>query len=170
MPLRIASSIDKSKFILFAINIYKREGTIPVDEIFSYINQHKDLVKVASEFNATREDISSIMGGMLTSGTAGFHKGHFSPISGVLFADTLAFLLRGQRGQIPEINTYIEVEEYFRTGSLFFKPEIASRHHHRSSVHEERGAMIAIGLLRIARFIPIALIVLAGILFIHFFG
>ena len=76
---------------------------------------------------------------MLESGASDSYKGHFSPISGVLFADTLAYLLRGQRGQVSKIDSYYEVNEYFRTGAMLFKPEVTFRKNQMRSFHENKG-------------------------------
>ena len=64
---------------------------------------------------------------MIASGSASEAKGHFTPISGLLFPDTLAYLLRGQRGQISKTETYYQVMRHFETGSLIFMPEIEAR-------------------------------------------
>ena len=125
--IRFFSSIKKSKFIVYAANKHLQEGIIVTDEILDFINNHKDLSIVSKAFNATGDDIENIIKGMMASGAGGCHRGHFSPISGVLFTDTLAYLLRGQRGQIPEPDSYYEVNEYFRSGAMLFEPEITFR-------------------------------------------
>ena len=134
----IFASIKKSKFIIHVVNKCA-DGDMPVDEILGFITKHKDLSKVAREFNTTRDDIENIINGMLASGAADSYRGHFSPISGVLFADTLAYLLRGQRGQVSKIDSYYEVNEYFRTGAMLFKPEVTFRKNQMRSFHENKG-------------------------------
>ena len=100
---------------------------IPIDEIFVFIKTTEPLASVAKKFNLSKEDLNKITQGMLASGAAGSHKGHFTPISGILFPDTLAYLIRGQRGQISEIDSYYEVNEYFRRGATVFGPEVRLR-------------------------------------------
>ena len=131
--IRVFSSIKKSKFIVYASNKHLQEGNMPVGEIFDFITKHKDLSKVAQEFNATKADIENIINGMLGSLHSGVHKGHFTPVSGVLFADTLSYLLRSQRGQVSENAAYMEVNHHFLSGKMLFEPEVEARKHLRPS-------------------------------------
>ena len=78
--IRFFSSIKKSKFIAYASNKHLKEGNMPAGEIFDFITKHKDLSRVAREFNATRDDIEHIINGMLGSLHSGVHKGHFTPV------------------------------------------------------------------------------------------
>ena len=98
----IFDSVKKSKFIKHAMRRYKQEGSIPVDEIFEFIQKTEPLSSVATDFDLTKDDLKNITLGMIASGSASEAKGHFTPISGLLFPDTLAYLLRGQRGQISK--------------------------------------------------------------------
>ena len=122
----IFASIKKSKFIVYVIN-KGADGDLAVDEIFDFITKHKDLSKIAKEFSATENDIENIMKGMLNSGATSSYKGHFSPVSGVLFADTLAYLLRSERGQISKNIAYMAVDCHFARGNMIFEPEVALR-------------------------------------------
>ena len=115
-------TFKKSKFIKRAIRRYMEEGEAPVDEIYEFIKGNKQLAPVAESFELTKEDVNHIIVGMMACGAGGRHKGHFSPISGLLFADTLAHLLRAQRGHFSEVDAYYEVNEHFRTGALVFRP------------------------------------------------
>ena len=137
--MRFFSSIKKSKFIIDASNKHLKEGNMPIGEIFDFITKHKDLSKIAKEFNATRDDIENIINGMLGSLHSGVHKGHFTPVSGVLFADTLAYLLRSERGQVSKDTAYMEVNYHFLRGKMIFEPEITFRQHQGSPFHEARG-------------------------------
>ena len=181
----MSGTFEKSRFILYAIE-QCRDGEAPIDEIFEFIKESKQLAPVAESFELTREDLDDIIDGMVACDAAGSHNGHFSPISGVLFAayrlrgrsrtasqgrsngqipkvgsakfyhkvdeygsaqyrgvlfaDTLAYLLRAVRGQIPKVGAYHKVDEYFRTGSLVFEPEVKIRQQEMKAFHEERGA------------------------------
>ena len=128
--IRFFSSIKKSKFIAYASNKHLKEGNMPAGEIFDFITKHKDLSRVAREFNATRDDIEHIINGMLGSLHSGVHKGHFTPVSGVLFADTLAYLLRSERGHVSKDTAYMEVNYHFLSGKMIFEPEVQARKHH----------------------------------------
>ena len=127
--MRFLSSIKKSRFIAHASNKYLKEGTLPAHEIFKFITAHKDLSRVAKEFNATVDDIENLFTGMLASPHIGhvIDRGHFVPVSGLLFADTLSYLLRSQRGQVSENVAYMEVGYHFSSGQLLFEPEIQLR-------------------------------------------
>ena len=125
--IRFFSSIKKSKFIIYAANKYLLENTLVVHEIFDFITKHKDLSKVAIEFNATPEDIENIINGMIEHPQSGVYRNHFTPVSGVLFADTLAYLLRSARDQVSEDTAYMEVNNYFLAGDMIFEPEVEAR-------------------------------------------
>lgn len=96
-----------------------------IDDIYSFL-QADDLFRtVLAHFNANRKDVEAIVLGLMMSGAGGTYRGHFVPVSAVLFPDTLAYLLRSERGQVGKAEAYFQVEEYFRTGAMIFEPERA---------------------------------------------
>jgi hypothetical protein len=96
-----------------------------IDDIYSYLQADEQFRTVLTHFGADRKDIEAIVSGLMMSGHGGTHRGHFVPVSAVLFQDTLAYLLRAERGQVGKAEAYFQVEQYFRTGSLVFEPERA---------------------------------------------
>ena len=125
----IFDSFKKSKFIKQAIGKYEADGTIPVNDILVFIRTTEPLASVAKQFSLTRNDLENIAWGMMANGAASNAKGHFTTISGLLFPDTLAYLLRGERGQldVSKTETYHQVMTHFETGSLVFMPETVAR-------------------------------------------
>lgn len=94
-----------------------------VSEIFAFYQTDDAFKSIISNFNATPKDIESIIQGLMFSGAGGAYRGHFVPVSAVLFHDTLAYLLRSERGEVPKAQTYIEIQEYFQSGGIVFEPE-----------------------------------------------
>ncbi len=96
-----------------------------VKEIFDFYQTDEAFLKILSTFNATQADIKEIILGLEFSGAGGTYKGHYVPVSAVLFHDTLAYLLRTERGQVEKKKAYYEVMNYFQTGGIVFEPEHA---------------------------------------------
>ena len=96
-----------------------------LDEVYAYLKADDVFGAVLEHFDATRTDIEAIVIGLMMSGNGGTYKGHFVPVSAVLFPDTLAYLLRSERGQIEKADAYFQVSEFFRAGKLVFEPERA---------------------------------------------
>lgn len=125
---RLRRSVRKSRLIKKAtarIRSIDLHGA--VDEIYRYLCSDDIFKEVIRHFNATRDDIEAIMLGLMLSGAGATHRGHFVPVSAVLFPSTLAYLLRSERGQISKGEAYFQVHDYFRQGAIFFAPEVALR-------------------------------------------
>jgi len=94
-----------------------------VQEIFAFLQSDKAFVSIIDHFNATPGDIKSIITGLMFSGDGSTVRGHYIPVSAVLFHDTLAYMLRSERGQVAKPKAYSEIQEYFQSGAIVFKPE-----------------------------------------------
>jgi len=110
-----------AQFVKAAASAGQKDAII--QEIYGYIVADPVLSPVLSAFDGTEHDIKAIIAGMEAAGAGGDYRGHYAPISGVLFADTLAYLLRAQRGQVPEADAYFDVMMYWKTGARVFEPE-----------------------------------------------
>jgi hypothetical protein len=92
-------------------------------EIFAYLNTDDVSREILSSFDGKKEDIQAIVLGIMASGAGGTFKGHFVPVSAVLFPDTLAYLLGSERGQVGKAEAYFQVMSYFQSGAIVFKPK-----------------------------------------------
>ena len=72
----MSGTFEKSRFILYAIE-QCRDGEAPIDEIFEFIKESKQLAPVAESFELTREDLDDIIDGMVACDAAGSHNGQF---------------------------------------------------------------------------------------------
>ncbi len=99
--------------------------TLAIQEIFKFYQSDDTFKNILDHFNATPDDIEAIIKGLMFSGAGGKYKGHFIPVSAVLFQDTLAYLLRSERGQVTKSQAYFEILEYFQSGAIVFEPEKA---------------------------------------------
>ena len=94
-----------------------------IDDIHSFMISDQVFAKVLERFNATKSDIEAIMFGIMAAGAGGTYRGHFVPVSALLFPDTLTYLLRAERGEVGKAEAYSQVLEYFRTGAIVFESE-----------------------------------------------
>ncbi|MCA0894029.1 hypothetical protein [Microbulbifer agarilyticus] len=96
-----------------------------VEEICAFYKKDEAFSNIIDHFKATPADVESIIKGIMFSGFGGSVKGHYVPVSAVLFHDTLAYMLRVERGQVSKSQAYFEVQDYFNSGSIVFQPERA---------------------------------------------
>lgn len=117
-------SAGKSNFIKSASHKFRSgKQKEAVDEIYEYMENDEQFSKVLRHFTATRDDIEHIIFGIMASGAGTTARGHFVPVSAVLFPDTLAYLLRAERGQVSPAEAHFQVMDYFESGALVFQPE-----------------------------------------------
>jgi hypothetical protein len=107
-------------------NVHSGDMASAMEEIFKYYGTDPLFDQVLREFNATRDDIEAIILGCRAAGT-GTYRGHFVPVSAVLYPMTLSYLLRSQRGEVPKAEAYYHVDKYFESGALVFEAERAVR-------------------------------------------
>lgn len=121
---KLKKSVVKSKLIKSA-TLKAQSGFLEpaVNEIFDFYKTDDAFTSIIEHFNATPKDIESIIQGLMFSGAGGTYRGHFVPVSSVLFHDTLSYLLRSERGQVPKAQAYFEIQDYFRSGGVVFEPE-----------------------------------------------
>lgn len=94
-----------------------------IDEIFSYLKSDDVFRGVLAHHDGKKEDIKAIVLGIMASGAGGTFRGHFVPVSAVLFPDTLAFLLGAERKGLSKAEANYQVMNYFQSGAFIFKPE-----------------------------------------------
>ena len=94
-----------------------------VHEIFSVYESDEAFTNIIARFDVSPADMKAIITGLMFSGAGGTYRGHFVPVSAVLFHDTLAYLLRSERGQVPKAQAYFAIQEYFQSGEIVFQPE-----------------------------------------------
>jgi hypothetical protein len=99
-----------------------------VDDIYKYYNTDETFARILDQFKATPQDIASIILGCMAAGAGGTYRGHYVPVSAVLYPDTLAYMLRALRGQVPKGEAYHSVMDYFESGAIVFQPERAVPH------------------------------------------
>jgi hypothetical protein len=119
-------SLAKSRLIRSA-TAHVRAGQleVAVEEIWGFISVDPVFARVLQHFAAGRHEISKAIQGMMMGGAGQTFRGHFVPVSALLFPDTLAYVLRAERGQVPRIAAYFELVEYFRKREMVFRPERA---------------------------------------------
>jgi phage shock protein PspC (stress-responsive transcriptional regulator) len=109
----------------------KLQSGAPISTVTAGIAKYYETDQVFSnvlrEFNATMEDVQAIILGLMAAGAGGTYRGHFVPVSAVLYPLTLSYLLRARRGEVPTAQAYGEIMEYFRSGPIMFEPEQAIR-------------------------------------------
>lgn len=108
-----------------AKQVQSGQSALAVDEIFDFLQSDEAFRRIIAHFKATPTDIKEIITGLMFSGAGGTYRGHFVPVSAVLLHDTLAYLLRTQRGQVSRAQAYFEVLDYFQSGGIVFQPERA---------------------------------------------
>ncbi len=96
-----------------------------IDTIYAHLRSNPIFAPVLAHFSATKDDIEAIVAGIMMSGNGARYGNHFVPVSAVLFPDTLAYLLRAERGQVSKAEAYFQVNDYFRRGATIFEPEKA---------------------------------------------
>lgn len=120
---KFRNSASKSHLIQTASqHVQAGQLNVAVQDIFSFYQSDEAFKNILAYFKATPKDIEEIIIGLMFSG-AGVCGKHFVPVSAVLFHDTLAYLLRVERGQVQKTQAYFEVQEYFRSGAIVFEPE-----------------------------------------------
>jgi hypothetical protein len=97
-----------------------------MEDIFRYYETDPLFDQILREFDATKGDIEAIILSFMAAG-AGTYRGHFVPVSAVLYPMTLSYLLRSQRGEVPKAEAYYYVDTYFESGAMVFEPERAIR-------------------------------------------
>ena len=123
---KLKQSISKSRMMQSAAQQVQSGHLAPaLQSIFEYYQSDEAFKRILAHFKATPADIESIITGLMFFGAGGTFKGHFVPVSAVLFHDTLAYLLRAERGQVSKARAYIKVLDYFQSGSVIFQPERA---------------------------------------------
>lgn len=120
----IRRSVGKSRLIKDATANFKQGYTgEAIDQIYDYLSKDETFFQVLEYFQASRKDLETIIWEFMASGAGGTYKGHFVPVSAVLFPDTLAYLLRAERGQVNKTEAFFQIQEYFRSGGIHFEPE-----------------------------------------------
>ena len=94
-----------------------------INDIYEFMKSDELFSAVLDEFGATSEDLSEIISGMMMAGAGATYRGHYVPVSALLFPDTLAYLLRSQRSDVDKAEAYFEVLDYFQTGAIRFQPK-----------------------------------------------
>jgi hypothetical protein len=123
---KLKQSTSKSRLMQSAAQqVQSGQLASAIQSIFAYYQSDEAFKNILTHFKATPADIDSIVTGLMFSGAGGTFKGHFVPVSAVLFHDTLAYLLRAERGQVPKVQAYVEVLDYFQSGATIFQPERA---------------------------------------------
>ncbi|MCL7423277.1 MAG: hypothetical protein M8364_20515 [Methylobacter sp.] len=113
---KFKQSATKSRLMQSAAQQVQSGQMAPaLKSIFDYYQADEALKHILAHFEATPADIEAIITGLMFSGAGGTFKGHFVPVSTVLLHDTLAYLLRAERGQIPKAQAYFEVRDYFQS-------------------------------------------------------
>ena len=123
---RLKQSLSKAKLMKSAAKQVEagRAGDA-ANEIFAFYQTDPSFQLIISTFKATPADIESIMLRLMFSGAGGKYRGLYVPVSAVLVYDTLAYLLRSERGQVQKAQAYSEVMDYFQKGKMVFEPERA---------------------------------------------
>jgi TPR repeat protein len=94
-----------------------------IDEIYKYYDTEPAIyAAILSRFHATKDDIRSIMMNLAAAG-GGTYRGHFVPVSAVIYPMTLSYMLRTLCGQVEVADAYYAVDEFFRTGALVLQAE-----------------------------------------------
>ena len=94
-----------------------------VKSIYAYHKSDKEFMSIHEHFSSSEADIEKIIKAIMASGFGGTIRGHYVPVSAVLFHDTFAYMLRAQNGQVEKGKAYFQVQDYFATGEIIFKPE-----------------------------------------------
>jgi len=103
------SSLGKSGKIAYLGSKYKDNPRNPnaVPELYEYIMSHDTLRTVMQKHNATLQDLEKIYELLLVS-CCYEEKGHFLPISALLFGQPLDYLLTNKdNANIYEIENYV---------------------------------------------------------------
>jgi hypothetical protein len=96
-----------------------------VSEIWSFMESDAVFANVIKHFSASKNDVADIITNLMFAGAGGTYRGHFVPVSAVLFPDTFAYCLRAQRGQVSKAEAAYQVMTYFESGAMVFAPERA---------------------------------------------
>lgn len=119
-------SAAKSRLIQSAAKqVQSGQTAAAVGDIFDFLQTDEAFRRIIAHFKATATDIERIIIGLMFSGAGGTYRGHFVPVSAVLFHDTLAYMLRVERGQVSRAQAYFDVLDYFQSGGVVFQPERA---------------------------------------------
>jgi len=118
--------IRQVRLMKAAVRNFQLGETQWLQNIYDYYATDPIFSSVLRQFNATPEDIRSIVLGCAAAGT-GTYRGHFVPISAVLYPLTLSYMLRMRRGEIAPAQAHYEVDKYFESGAIVFEPEVAIR-------------------------------------------
>lgn len=117
-------SIGKSRLMKRAARDFKSgRADVAIREILEYLSADPQFAHVVAHFSATREDIETIAWEFMAGGMGDTPNGHFVPVSALLFPDTLAYLLRAERGQVEKALARQQVYEYFLHDAIQFEPE-----------------------------------------------
>lgn len=98
-----------------------KTGTSPLEDIFTFYNSDAQFAAIIKNFKITEDEVSKIMLTLMLN-AGGTYRGHFVPISALLFPDTLVYMLRAHRGEVPLAEACAQVDGYFRTGAIIFDP------------------------------------------------
>jgi hypothetical protein len=98
-----------------------------MEDIAKYYETDPIFPNLLQEFNATMKDVEEIILAQMAAGAGETWRGHYVPVSAVLYPLTLSYLLRVRRGEVPPAQAYFEIMEYFRSGAMIFGPEQAIR-------------------------------------------
>ena len=109
-----------------------------MEDIAKYYETDPIFSNILYEFNATLQDVEAIIISLMAAGAGETWRGHFVPISAVLYPLTLSYLLRVRRGEVPPAQAYFEIMAYFRSGAMMFGPEQAIR---QSQAKQSAAAM-----------------------------
>ena len=87
---KLKQSASKSKLIKTAsAHVQAGQIDLAVQEIYEYLQGEDVFQSILATFDATDKDIEAIISGIMMSGFGAEFRGHYVPVSSVLFHDTL---------------------------------------------------------------------------------
>jgi len=101
-----------------------------VETIYSCLNSNESLKSVVALFCITRGEVKLVLGQLLTFTDEELHAGHFIAVEAMVCQDTLCYLMRAERYQIPKHEAYAAVRDFCKANGRVFKPEYAYRAKH----------------------------------------
>lgn len=91
--------------------------------LYAYLQVDENLSAVLTHFKATRDELFMCYSMQRTLSEDAMRTGHLVAAEALLNLDTLSYLIRAERRQVPQIEAHEAVLHFIQSKGLVFQPE-----------------------------------------------
>jgi len=94
-----------------------------IETIYSCLMTNEKLDFVITRFFITRDDVYRVLGQMLKFTNEELHAGHYIAVEALVCQETLCYLMRAERGEVPKHPAFQAVRDFCKANGRVFQPE-----------------------------------------------